>query len=82
MTAYLLTPEVHQQVVDALTSTDKLTYEEWMRAHGRPLVEMLKAMKPQTPVAIVAKDGFAQINVGWRKIVPHNTELYTLGDTA
>ena len=51
MTAYLMTEAQHAQIVDALTRSYKF--------NNAPLIEalaMLKAMKPQTPVAHLVYD--------------------------
>lgn len=85
---YLLTPEEHAQILSVmkmarggLTSCrDNGDYippaNPYFFSELDAALAMLKAMKPVEPVAIVAKDGFAQIQVGWRKVVSHNTELY------
>ena len=44
---------------------------------AKSTLAMLTAMKPVSPCAVVAKDGFAQISVGWQKLAEHNDYLYT-----
>lgn len=59
MTAYLLTPEQHAQIVDALQDGIK-----WLNICDKPrecmplhkASAMLKAMKPSTPVAYLVYD--------------------------
>ena len=54
MTAYLLTPEQHAQIVDALKNAavgHKINGAEGHMRHALDTLAMLKAMKPSTPVA-------------------------------
>lgn len=72
---YMIAPEQHAQILDALGLPSLKTASMLMQRDAA--IAMLKAMKPVSPCAVVAKDGFAQISVGWQKLAEHNDYLYT-----
>ena len=81
MTAYLLTPEKHAQIVDALEWPTPGTSAQVQR---KTALAMLKAMKPVEPVGYTDSRGRFFYKNDPHMIQDHSgmPELYALGDTA
>ena len=84
MTAYVLTPALHAQLVDALNSSD---YDQQMVVR-----DMLKAMKPVEPAAYMNPDeSYSIVTVHQKEtnefqyskdfLKGHTVPLYTIGET-
>lgn len=73
-----MSKQVMQRALDAVTCTDQMPYETWMRMHGEPVAEELRAeiAKPEVePVAgVVLRDGWPTLT---RFIQETDTRLFT-----
>ena len=82
MTAYLLTPAQHSQIVDALSSAQPQPLPSRFQQYDAALA-MLKAMQPQKPVACIYNGNQYMRHEFMSDTIPEgSTPLYTLGDTA
>ena len=81
MTAYIITPEQHAQIVDALSCRSSLPKNSVAQIALDIASETLKAMKPSEPVAFAAfvDNGNIRLwsaNAQYAVKAPHLTPLY------
>ena len=82
MTAYILTPEQHAQIVDALELPSLKTVSMLIKRDAA--LAMLKAMKPVEPCgfAYEHQDYIGSVIGAAGEWAPNEIPLYTFGDTA